>query len=169
MAKLIIEPHELLDGRHGQAHRAPVQRLIVERDFLIENLRNLIETRRHGRCFFRADAGWVHALERLHIVDRFDFHGAGQDKEIVSLCGKRWLYGSNKFPLCGVLKLPAQTRLGFCKKPHKTSRTKNIYLYKSTSCDFFLFGTAGAKGVPIETISIAPTLRKKSWISLLVL
>ena len=119
MAELIIEPHELLDGRYRQAHRAPAQRLIIERDLLIENLRNVIETCRRGRCFVRADAGWVHALELLHIVERFDFHGAGQDVEFVSLCGKRRLYGSNKFPLCGILKLPAQTRLGFCKKPHK--------------------------------------------------
>jgi RNA polymerase sigma factor (sigma-70 family) len=41
-------------------------------------------------------------------------------------------------------------------------KRKNIYLYKSNSYAFFPFGTASAKGVPIETISIEPFRRKNN-------
>jgi hypothetical protein len=60
------------------------------------------------------------------------------------------------------LKRSAHNRQAVCKSLRKTHPIQDIFLYKTDSYVIFPFGTRGAKGVSVETISTASTLRKKS-------
>lgn len=94
VTQLVIKLHQLFSRRHAHAHLPMGQRELIELHFLIEQMGQFVDTLRRCRHGASVDNRLIRALDRLHIVARFDFHGQASSGRVFSLCGEAHPYGS---------------------------------------------------------------------------